>query len=219
MKFDAIIFDFDGVIADSEVLLNQTLADGLTRIGLPTSLADSLRDYSGRRWADILSLIEARLGDELPSSFIGEKIEELGRKVMRDVKPVPGIAAFLAMSRALPRAIASSGDMLWIRPTLTRFGLLDHFEPNIFSTAGLKNGKPHPEVYRLAANALGIAPSRIVAIEDSVSGIEAAVAAGMTAIGFTAASHMGPDDGALLLAAGAHHLAGDYDDVAEFVGL
>jgi hypothetical protein len=98
MKFQAIIFDFDGVIADSETMLNQALADGLTTAGLPTSLSDSLRDYSGKRWADILTIIEGRLGHELPSSFIGQQIAWLGNKVMRETKPVPGIDAFLAIN-------------------------------------------------------------------------------------------------------------------------
>lgn len=219
MKFQAIIFDFDGVIADSEILLNQALADGLTTIGLPTSLSDSLRDYSGKRWADILTVIEGRLGRELPSSFIGQQIASLGHKVMRELKPVPGIDAFLTMSRLIPRAIASSGDQLLIRPALSRFGLFDHFGEHVYSTTGLKNGKPHPEVYLLAAAKLGIAPQHIVAIEDSATGVEAAIAAGMTAIGLTAASHIGPDDAHRLQAAGAHHVAEDYESVAEWIEL
>jgi HAD superfamily hydrolase (TIGR01509 family) len=219
MKFQAIIFDFDGVIADSETMLNQALADGLTTAGLPTSLSDSLRDYSGKRWADILTIIEGRLGHELPSSFIGQQIAWLGNKVMRETKPVPGIDAFLAMSRSFPRAIASSGDQLWIRPTLSRFGLAHHFGEHIYSTTNLTNGKPHPEVYLLASAQLGIAPEHIVAIEDSAAGVEAALAAGMTAVGLTAASHIGPDDAHRLRAAGAHHLAEDYEDVADWIEL
>jgi HAD superfamily hydrolase (TIGR01509 family) len=219
MRFQAIIFDFDGVIADSEVLLNQALADGLTTIGLPTSLSDSLRDYSGKRWADILTVIEGRLGSELPSSFIGQQISALGQKVMRELKPVAGIDAFLTMSRLIPRAIASSGDQLWIRPALSRFGLFEHFGEHVYSTTGLKNGKPHPEVYLLAAAKLGVAPEHIVAIEDSPTGVEAAIAAGMAAIGLTAASHIGPDDAIRLQAAGAHHVAEDYESVAEWIEL
>lgn len=219
MRFKGVIFDFDGVIADSETLLNQTLADGLTTIGLSTSLDDSLRDYSGKRWADILCMIEGRLGRELPSSFIGQKIEWLGQKVMRESKPVPGIEAFLSISHRLPRAIASSGDQLWIKPTLARFGFTDHFGEHVYSTTGLEHGKPHPEIYLLAAQKLGIAPEDIVAIEDSVSGIAAAIAAGMSAVGLTAASHMGTCDIESLRAAGAHHIAADYESVAEWIEL
>lgn len=217
MKFKAIIYDFDGVIADSEMLLNQTLADGLSDIGLPTSLDDSLLDYSGKRWADILPVIESRLGRELPASFIGQKIEWLGQKIMREIKPVPGIEAFLAISRKLPRAIASSGDQLWIKPTLTRFGFTEHFGEHVYSSTNLEHGKPHPEIYFLAAQKLGIAPRDIVAIEDSVAGVEAAIAAGMSAVGLTAASHMGAGDIERLKSAGAHHIAADYESVAEWI--
>jgi HAD superfamily hydrolase (TIGR01509 family) len=219
VRFQAIIFDFDGVIADSEMMLNQALADGLTTVGLPTSLSDSLRDYSGKRWADILKIVEGRLGHELPSSFIGQQIASLGHKVMREIKPVPGVDAFLTMSQLIPRAIASSGDQLWIRPALSRFGLFNHFGEHIYSTTNLKNGKPHPEIYRLVAARLGIAPEHIVAIEDSAAGVEAAIAAGMSVIGLTAASHVGPDDVHRLRAAGAHHIAEDYESVAEWIEL
>ncbi len=219
MRFKGIIFDFDGVIADSETLLNQTLADGLSAIGLPTSLDDSLRDYSGKRWADILPVIEKRLGAELPASFIGQKIAWLGQKMMREIKPVPGIEAFLAISRKFPRAIASSGDDLWIKPTLTRFGFTEHFSAHVYSTTSLEHGKPHPEIYLLAAQKLGIAPEDIVAIEDSVAGVEAAIAAGMSAIGFTAASHVRESDVERLHNAGAHHIAADYESVAEWIEL
>jgi beta-phosphoglucomutase-like phosphatase (HAD superfamily) len=219
MRFQAIIFDFDGVIADSEVILNQALADGLTTIGLPTSLSDSLRDYSGKRWADILMMVEGQLDHELPSSFIGQQIASLGQKVMRDIKPVAGVDIFLRMSRLIPRAIASSGDQLWIRPLLSGFGLFDHFGEHIYSTTNLKNGKPHPEVYLLAAAKLEIAPEHIVAIEDSVAGVEAAIAAGMTVVGLTAASHIGPNDANHLRSAGAHYVAEDYECVAEWIEL
>jgi HAD superfamily hydrolase (TIGR01509 family) len=219
VRFKAIIFDFDGVIADSEILLNQALAEGLTEIGLPTTLEDSLRDYNGKRWADILPIIEGRLGHELPASFIGQKIEWLGDKMMREIKPVPGVDAFLAMTRHLPRAIASSGDRLWIKPTLRRFGFIDHFGEHIYSASSIKQGKPHPEIYYLAAQKLGIAPEDIVAIEDSVSGVEAAIAAGMSVVALTAASHMVATNVARLAAAGAHHFASDYESVAEWIEL
>lgn len=218
-KFNAIIFDFDGVIADSEVLLNQALADGLTTVGLPTTLEDSLRDYCGKRWGDILQLVEARLGRDLPASFIGEQIERLGHKVMMAVKPVAGVTPFLEMTREMPRAIASSGEPLWIKPTLSRFGIADHFGDHVYSTIKLRHGKPHPEVYLKAAKALGVDPAQIVAIEDSADGVAAAVAAGMTAIGLTAASHIQADDAERLRAAGAHAIAEDYEDVADFIGL
>lgn len=100
MRFKAILFDFGGVIVDNEIFLNQILADGLSEIGLPTTLEDSLRDYSGKRWAEILQMIEARLGHELPVQFLGQKIAWLSQKVLREFKPVPGIEAFLGIAHA-----------------------------------------------------------------------------------------------------------------------
>jgi HAD superfamily hydrolase (TIGR01509 family) len=219
MRFKAILFDFGGVIVDNEIFLNQILADGLSEIGLPTTLEDSLRDYSGKRWAEILQMIEARLGHELPAQFLGQKIAWLSQKVLREFEPVPGIEAFLGITRHIPRAIASSSDQIWIKPTLRRFGFLEHFGAHIYGTTNLKHAKPNPEVNLLAAQKLGIAAEDIVTIEDSVSGVQAAVAAGMSTVGLTAASHMRPPDAERLLRAGAHHIAADYESVAQWIEL
>lgn len=97
------------MIVDNEIFLNQILADELSEIGLSTTLEDSLRDYSGKRWAEILQMIETRLGHEPPAQFLGQKIAWLSQKVLREFKPVSGIEAFVGITHALAgcRAFAS----------------------------------------------------------------------------------------------------------------
>lgn len=217
MKFDAIIFDYDGVIADSELLLHNALSCALTTIGLPTSVDESLRDFGGRRWRDMLPIIEARYGAELPAAHLGQQIENIASIVMAQVKPLPGIEVFLHLTRDFPRAIAASGDIIWITKTMARFGIADHFEGRVFSSSTMPNGKPQPDVFLHAARQLGHDPTRCVAIEDSIVGVTAAVAAGMTVIGFTAASHIKDGDGAALLAAGAAIVTADFEDIADWI--
>ncbi len=176
----AIIFDFDGVIADSEVRANMTLAESLTAIGLPTSYDECLRDYYGHNWQETQRRIEARLGGPLP------------------------------------RAIASSSSPAYIAMSLDRFGLAHHFGPHVYSADGWDRGKPHPDIYLAAAKGIGADPAACLAIEDSPTGAQAALAAGMTVVGFCGAGHIVDRGahGAMLRAVGVHHIAQDFADIA-----
>ena len=218
MRFDAITFNFDGVIADSKRLSTQALIETLAEAGLPTSLDDALQEFSGKRWGDVLALIEARIGRQIPESLISQQYKRMSRRVILEVGTVPGVEAFLDLTVGVPRAIVGASEPIWISQTLIRFGLEHHFGKNVFTTATLAYDKPDPEVYALAAEKLGIAPRRIVAIEDHVPGVVAAKAAGVTVIGFVAGSHILPGDAEAMKAAGARFIADDFEDVADWIG-
>jgi beta-phosphoglucomutase-like phosphatase (HAD superfamily) len=218
MRFDAITFNFDGVIADSKRLSTQALIETMAEAGLPTLLEDALRDYSGRRWQDVLAMIEARLGRQIPETLVNQQYKRMSRRVILEVGTVPGVEAFLDLTSGVPRAVTASSEPIWISQTLARFGLEHHFGEHVYTTAKLAHDKPDPEVYALAAEKLGIAARRIVAIEDHVAGVAAAVAAGVTTIGFTAGSHILPGDAEAMKAAGAKMIADDFEDVADWIG-
>ncbi|HEU4429801.1 MAG TPA: HAD family phosphatase [Myxococcota bacterium] len=209
----AIVFDFDGVIADSEAPANRVLAECLSEIGLATSYDDALDLYCGHRWADCIERIEARLGRPLPERFVEDCQARTWERVQREIVAVPGIAEFLDRCAHLPRAVASSSATDWLEGVLARLGLGHHLEERLFSAAGLARGKPHPDIYLRAAEGLGIAPAECAAIEDSPIGVAAAVAANMRVIGLCAASHIRPGHDERLLAAGAHHVAHSYREV------
>jgi beta-phosphoglucomutase-like phosphatase (HAD superfamily) len=219
MKFDAIIFDFDGVIADSEAFANRELASVLTEMKLPTTYDEALNDYCGLRWADLVTLIESRLGHEIDPQLIGQRFKQLGKAMTVEVGPVAGIGPFLDMTAGIPRAVIASSDLFWLKRTLSRFGFAHHFGEHVYSAANVARGKPHPDIFLHAAQALGIDPARIVAIDDRPSGIASAVAAGIAAIGFTGASHIRGGDAERMRAAGAAKIAMDYDDVADWIDL
>ncbi len=217
MKFDAIIFDFDGVIADSEAFANRELAKVLTEMKLPTTYDEALNDYCGLRWLDLVTLIESRLGHEIDPQLIGQRFKQLGKAMAIEVAPVAGVGPFLDMTSRIPRAVIASSDKFWIKRTLSRFGFAHHFGEHIYSAGDVARGKPHPDIYLRAAQALAIDPARIVAIDDRASGVAAAIAAGMSAIGFTGASHIRGGDAERMRAAGATKIAMDYDDVADWI--
>lgn len=215
----AIIFDFDGVIADSEVPANRALAHSLTAIGLPTTFEDSLRDYYGHNWQETQRRIEARLGRALPDDF--RDVHRTNARALFEAgfEPVPGVVDFLGSTTHLPRAIASSSNASYIGWALARFGLDHHFAGQVHSADGMDRGKPHPDIYLMAAAALGIDPAQCIAIEDSPTGAMAAVAAGMHVIGLVAAGHIADpaSHGESLTAVGVHHVARSYAELMPLV--
>jgi beta-phosphoglucomutase-like phosphatase (HAD superfamily) len=218
MRFDAIAFNFDGVIADSKRLSTQALIETMAEAGLPTELDDALRNFGGKRWRDVLALIEARMGRQIPESLIGQQYKRMSRRVILEVGTMPGIEAFLDLTVGVPRVITGASEPIWISQTLARFGLEHHFGEHVYTTATLARDKPDPEIYALAAERLGIAPRRIVAIEDHVAGVAAAKAADVTVIGFVAGSHILAGDAEAMKAAGARFIADDFEDVVDWIG-
>lgn len=90
-----IIFDFDGVVADSEHLAMQVLAEGLSGLGLPTTADEAVQLYMGKGLADCVQSMEARLDSPLPDGFMAARIEQVHSRVVAEVEPVQGLATFL----------------------------------------------------------------------------------------------------------------------------
>ena len=215
MNPKAIIFDFDGVIADSEVPYNRALAESLTAIGLPTSYEESLTRYCGHNWQECVRRIETRLDGPLPEDF--REVYDMRAQARFDAgfDPVNGVVDFLARTAHLPRAIASSSGAPYIEWALERFGLGAHFTGQIHSADGMERGKPHPDIYLIAAEALGVDPAECLVFEDSPTGATAAVAAGMHVIGLCAAAHIADREAHAqnLRAVGVHRIVFEFDEV------
>lgn len=217
LHHDAIIFDFDGVIVDSEWIANEVLAQVLTENGMPTTVEDSFEQYMGRAWADNVAAIEARWGK--PEVDLRARIKAIGRARMdAELRLIPGVRDFVASLGATPRAIASSSQLEWIISRLAQFDFAAAFGEHVFSAAvHVTRGKPHPDIYLHAAEALGVAPARTVVVEDSPTGVKAGVAAGMTVIGLCAGSHIRPGHHDQLIAAGANRVADSYQELSGFL--
>lgn len=211
----ALIFDFDGVIADSEALANTVLAEFVTALGHPTDLEGSLQRYTGSRWNDVIAKIESAVGRPVPSGFSDDLKSATLDRFRVNLREVSGATKFIQTFSHLPRCIASSSSIDRLRLCLEILNLTEAFGDNVFSADMVLRGKPHPDIFLLAADRLGVKPGSCLVIEDSAGGITAAVAAGMTAVGLCAASHVRDGHHQKLRAAGAVHLADSWDEVAE----
>jgi HAD superfamily hydrolase (TIGR01509 family) len=202
LNFDLIIFDCDGVLVDSEVISCRTHAEILTRHGYPISVEQVHDRFLGRSSREARLEIERELGRALPDDLDIQLRAELYRSFEESLEAIPGIAQALG-EISQPVCVASSGSPERIRTSLTLVGLHERFAPNIFSAAQVKNGKPAPDLFLLAATQMQVPPGQCLVIEDSVPGVIAARAAGMTVLGFHGGSHCRPSTAAALRDAGA----------------
>jgi HAD superfamily hydrolase (TIGR01509 family) len=202
-----IIFDFDGVLADSELLANAVLAEAISELGVPTTTDDSLRHYMGKRFPDVIAAVEHAIDRPLPPEFPSTFQQRTLARFQSDLRLVTGARAYLDAFAHIPRCIASSSSPDRLSFCLDLLGLTDLFAPHVFSASRVARGKPHPDIFLYAAEQMRTPPRDALVIEDSTGGVQAAVAAGMTVIGLLAASHIRDGHAAHLRAAGAQYVA------------
>jgi HAD superfamily hydrolase (TIGR01509 family) len=221
VRFEAIIFDFDGVLIESEYVSNRQLADTLTRLGHPTRIEDALANFVGLGGQDFHDAVEAWIGGPIPQGFHDDRHAEDARVLAEGLDAVAGAVAFVrGLLDQLPIAIASSSTTHWITTHLDHIGLRDRFGDHIYSgREHVARGKPAPDIYLHAAAALGIDIARAAIIEDSPVGATGAVASGAFVIGLAAGRHCSDGHDALLSAKGVHAVAHSFDDVAAVLGL
>jgi len=209
-----IIFDFDGVIADSEVLSNTVLAECVSEAGLPTTLDDAYRLYMGKRVGEIVAAVETSLGRPVRSDFATDFQKRALARFRSDLEAVNGARDYLAAFANLRRCIASTSSPERLAVCLKALGLTDTFGVNVYSSELVPRGKPHPDIFLYAARQFQVDPAECLVIEDSGGGVQAGVAAGMTVIGLLAASHIRDGHGERLRGAGAHYVAHSFDEAA-----
>ncbi|MGF1455247.1 MAG: HAD family hydrolase [Alphaproteobacteria bacterium] len=181
-----VIFDCDGVLVDSEPLANASLAEGLQELGLAATPEETHSRYLGLSWTSVIADLEVRYGGPLPDGWL-ERVQARDRDLFRrHLKPIPGVEAVVARLRRLrvPYCVASSGSPDKMKLTLGVTGLLTYFQGVMFSSTMVERGKPHPDLFQLAAERMGARPKDTTVIEDSLNGVKAAAAAGMTVLAF-----------------------------------
>jgi HAD superfamily hydrolase (TIGR01509 family) len=199
-----VIFDCDGVLIDSEALCDRVVSAELHRAGWTLSPQDCHRLFLGLTFPDTQLAAEAHLGTPLGSHWVEQVVQRVTEVMAAEAEPVPGARAALEATTALglPFRIASNSSHPEMAAKFARAGLSDLVNGRIHSAYDMialgKRGKPDPDLFLAAAAAENIPPAACVVIEDSVPGVQASIAAGMTCLGFSPET-----DGAHLRSEGA----------------
>lgn len=203
----AVIFDCDGVLVDSEILAIEVEVTLLAQAGLVYEPEEYRHRFLGLSAAAAHELIDidaiARLGRPLPEDLADRIRDACWSACQTRLTEVDGCAAAVS-GLNLPKAVASSSGADFLREKLRLTGLLPAFDPHVYSADLVARAKPHPDIFLHAAERLDVDPARCLAIEDSVNGVRAALAAGMTVWGFAGGGHVDAHGAARLAEAGAH---------------
>lgn len=216
MRPDLIIFDCDGVLIDSEIIGCRIDAEALAEIGVPITVEEVMARYVGIATRTMLADIEERYGVQLPEDFAPRLRARVSEAFERELSIIPGVAAVI--DRLPCRfCVASSSVPEKLQHSLSLVGLYERFAPHIFSATEVARGKPAPDLFLHAARRMGVVPARCLVVEDSIAGVQAAVAARMPVVGFVGGSHCGPQHAARLREAGAREVFAHMTEVAGFL--
>jgi len=208
---DLIIFDCDGVLVDSEVLSCRCLSKILAGYGIDLGLDQALDLFLGRSVSAVVEHYQA-LGRSIPEQFSTELRAGVRAAFTSALRPIEGVYALLEGLR-IPHCVASSSDIDRVSLSLSLTGLAPHFDNRLYTSQMVECGKPAPDLFLYAAERMQADPLRTLVIEDSISGVSAAKAAGMTVWGFVGGSHYQSRDGkAILRGAGADRVFGRMAD-------
>jgi len=208
---DLIIFDCDGVLVDSEVLSCRCLSEALAGYGINLGLDQALDQFLGRSMTAVLDYYEAK-GGLIPEQFSAELRAGVRAAFLSALCPIDGVGSVLE-GLQIPHCVASSSDFDRVSFSLSLTGLAPHFDGRLYTSQMVEHGKPAPDLFLYAAEKMRADPRRTLVIEDSVSGVTAGKAAGMTVWGFVGGSHYQSRDGkAILSEAGADRVFGRMAD-------
>jgi HAD superfamily hydrolase (TIGR01509 family) len=208
---DLIIFDCDGVLVDSEVLSCRCLSDVLAGYGISLGLDQALDLFLGRSMTAVLDHYKT-IGRLDPEQFSAELRAGVRAAFLSALCPIEGVSSVLEGLHT-PHCVASSSDVDRVSFSLSLTGLASHFDGRLYTSQMVERGKPAPDLFLHAAERMQADPGRTLVIEDSISGVRAGKAAGMTVWGFVGGSHYQSRDGkAILCEAGADRVFGRMAD-------
>ncbi|MCC8396961.1 HAD family phosphatase [Paraburkholderia sp. MMS20-SJTR3] len=216
--FDAVLFDCDGVLVDSEPITNRVLTEMLGELGWHLTVEEAMRIFVGKMVKDEAPLIEARTGFAITHEWLTQFRARRNAALDSELQAIDGAAAAVrALKETLNGriAVASGADRVKVELQLAKAGILDCFEGRIFSGHEMPRSKPFPDVYLAAAAALGVDPKRCAVVEDTVTGATAGVAAGATVFGYCP-SQLGHSSATALHGAGVVQV---FTDMAELPGV
>lgn len=186
---DLIIFDCDGVLIDSEIISAQMLINELAALGVHIDLTYVARHFLGRSYPTVMDTIRREFNLILPPEFEDTYRARLLARFEQDLKIMPHVADVLARLQ-VPFCVATSSSPMRAAKSLAMVGLGHLAGPRLFTSTMVARGKPAPDLFLFAATQMGADPARCLVIEDSLTGVRAALAAGMPVWRFTGGSHL-----------------------------
>jgi HAD superfamily hydrolase (TIGR01509 family) len=218
--FDAILFDCDGVLVDSEPITNGVLRDMLAERGWALSPAECMRLFIGKAVKDEAARIERHTGQPVTDAWLAAFRERRNERLTAELQPIRG--ALQAVQTVHERfggriACCSGADLYKVQLQLAKCGLMPYFEGRVFSGHDMPRSKPAPDVYLAAIAQLGVRAERCAVVEDTVTGVTAGVAAGATVFGYSP-PEAGHDAPAALRAAGVAQVFTDMAGLPSLLG-
>jgi HAD superfamily hydrolase (TIGR01509 family) len=185
--FQAVLFDCDGVLVDSEPITNGVLHSMLVERGWDLSAQECWDLFVGHTVRSRRELIEQHTGQPWSEEWLTEFMRRRNLALQQNLQVIDGVIDAVTHLHRQSQgriAVASGADRFKVEMMLAQVGLLPFFAGRVFSGHEMPRSKPHPDVYLAAARHLGVDPVRCLVIEDSVTGVQAGVAAGATVWGY-----------------------------------
>ena len=177
-----IIFDCDGTLVDSEAITNQVIAEMASELGIEMSGEEASATFGGKTLDGVVYKMRELSGNDLPNDWLPRLIQRVNESWESKLRPVKGVKELLEKIK-IPICVASNGEPTHVRHSLRLTKLYDFFNENIFTASEVSKPKPSPELFLYAAKKMGFVPSECAVIEDSVTGVTAAVNAEMEVYG------------------------------------
>ena len=177
-----IIFDCDGTLVDSEAITNQVIAEMASELGIEMTGEEASATFGGKTLDSVVYKMRELSGNDLPNDWLPRLIQRVNESWESKLRPVKGVKELLEKIK-IPICVASNGEPTHVRHSLRLTKLYDFFDENIFTASEVSKPKPSPELFLYAAKKMGFVPSECAVIEDSVTGVTAAVNAEMEVYG------------------------------------
>ena len=210
-----VIFDCDGVLVDSELIDARIRSECFRVEGFPIT-AEDLQESPGISGVGLAEMIRRRFGRPLPEGFMQATRAKIMSAFTDELRAIEGISELLG-SLTMPLSVASNSHLDRVRHSLEVTGLLQFFDPHVFSAIMVERGKPAPDLFLFAAERLNVSPADCLVVEDSVHGIIAGQAAGMEVVGFCGGSHCQTDHSEHLIGAGCERVFARMSEIGEFL--
>lgn len=211
-----IIFDCDGVLIDTEIVAAEVLSQWLSQQGFAISTSEFIDQFTGKTFTDIIQSLKSngKLANELD---VKSAVPALDRLIQARIRPIDGVHEMLSNVNAPISAVSNSAKS-YVEHALMLLKSLYLFNGRIFSAEMVSEGKPSPKVYQLAIKKLQLKNQEVVVVEDSLSGAQASIAAGLTTIGFLGGSHIREGHKERLKHLGVTRFAHDHRELSKMLG-